>query len=499
MFSEIIINVHPFEKRVAILEDHKLVELFVEKKQQENIVGNIYKGIIKDILPGMGAAFVDIGLERTAFLHFSDIAAQYLQGFHNKKQNNRGNGNENIANYLKEGQEIIVQIQKGPIGKKGARLTGQISIPGKFLVYFPNKKKVALSRKISSNTERSRIKSIVNKVKHDNVGLIIRTDADGNSEEEFKAEYDGLHKTWKYIEKQIKYEVAPSCLYSEGNLFSTLIRDLFSTNIDRLIVDDKLFKSQVVSSLRAAAPELVNKIELYSEDSPIFDAYGIEKEIKNMFNSRCNLPSGGNIVIEQTEALCAIDINTGSFTGSRNYQETVRKTNVEAAAEAARQIRLRNLSGIMVIDFIDMLDEKNKNEVLETLRAILKRDRAKNKVFPFGPLGLVHVTRKRTRQNLLVSYSEHCPCCKGTGRVMARDSVAMQIYRWLSRSEYFIRNTPLRIVVHPNVKKFLDENPTYFIDIPNDIFIVSEEDFKPDQYKIFNNRNNKEITAKFST
>ncbi|MDN5353377.1 MAG: ribonuclease [Candidatus Cloacimonadota bacterium] len=497
MYNEIIINVHPFEKRVAILEDNKLVELFAEKKAQEILVGNIYKGIVKNVLPGMGAAFIDIGLDRTAFLHYRDLDSNFILGS-NKKVKLGGNSS-NIAKVLSPGQEIVVQVKKGPIGKKGARVTCKISIPGKFLVFMPHRKKVAISRKISSAQERDRLRTILHKVKDKNVGLIVRTDTENNTEEDFALEYNGLAKTWKLIEKQMKYSKPPACIYDENDLSYTLIRDLFSTSIDRLVVDDKQVKQQIVNNLKDAAPELIDRIELYQEDSPIFDAYGIEKEIETIFHSRVNLPSGGNINIQQTEALVAIDINTGSFTGSKNYEQTIKKTNLEAAYEIARQIRLRDLSGIMVIDFIDMKEEKNKEDVLSVLRNTLKRDRAKNRVFPFSPLGLVEISRKRTRASLLLTYSEQCPHCNGTGRLLSRDSVAVRISRWFRRVHYFIEKTPVLVVVHPNVKKFLQGHPDFFKELQINLKIKADSSLAYDDFKVISLKDKQDLTAKYNS
>ncbi|MDY6915268.1 MAG: Rne/Rng family ribonuclease, partial [Candidatus Cloacimonadota bacterium] len=489
--------VHPFEKRVAILEDNKLVELFAEKKTQEVVVGNIYKGIVKNVLPGMGAAFIDIGLNRTAFLHYRDLDANFIIGA-NKKIKLGGNSS-NISKVLSAGQEIVVQVKKSPIEKKGARVTCKISIPGKFLVFMPHRKRVAISRKISSSKERDRLRKILHKVKDKNVGLIVRTDTENNTEEDFTLEYNGLAKTWKLIEKQIKYAKSPACIYDENNLSYTLIRDLFSTSIDRLVVDDKQVQQQIISNLKDAAPELIDRIELYKEESPLFDAYGIEKEIETIFHSKVHLLSGGNINIQQTEALVAIDINTGSFTGNKNYEQTIKKTNLEAAYEIARQIRLRDLSGIMVIDFIDMKDENNKEEVLSVLRNTLKRDRAKNRVYPFSPLGLVEISRKRTRASLLLTYSEQCPYCNGTGRLLARDSVAVRISRWLRRVRFFIKNTPVLLVVHPNVKKFLEKHPDFFTELDNKPKIKQDSSLPYDDFKVISLKNKEDLTVKYNS
>lgn len=498
--TEIIVNVHPLEKRVAVLEENRLVELFVERKDKQNPVGNIYKGIVKDVLPGMGAAFIDIGLERTAFLHYSDIVLDFLDVYDQEKPRKRFNpaDSSQISNLLKPGQEIIVQVHKGPIGSKGARLTGQISIPGKYLVLFPNKSKIAISRKIYSQAERGRIRGILSAIKDPNYGIIVRTEAEGCEEEEFKNEYNALAKTWRLIEKQLKYGKPPICVSEENALENYLIRDLFGEHVDRLVVDDKSFARSIISQLEDISPDLIENVEVYKEDSPIFDAWGIEKKIETVFHSRIYLPSGGNIRIEQTEALVAIDINTGSFTGKSNYDETVRKTNVEAAAEVARQIRLRDLSGVIVVDFIDMISDAHKAEVLETLKRGLKRDRAKNKVYSFTELGLVEVTRKRMRSTLLANFSEPCPCCNGSGRIISKDAITMRIYRWLSRAEYFVQGKSLRIAVHPDLKAHIDKNFSHFVAFKDQIEFLGAPEISVSEFKVYLLPKMEDITNRYS-
>lgn len=498
--TEIVVDVHPLEKRVAVLEDNKLVELFVERKDRQNIVGNIYKGHVKDVLPGMGAAFVEIGLERTAFLHYSDIVLDFLDVFENEKPRQRLNPNDSsqIGNLLKPGQEIVVQVHKGPIGSKGARLTGQISIPGKYLVLFPNKNKIAISRKIYNQGERSRIRNILSAIKDPNYGLIVRTEAEGCDEEDFKNEYNALAKTWRLTEKQIKYGKEPICVFEENALENYLIRDLFGEHVDRLVVNDKHFYKSILGYLEEVSPDLISNVELYKEDSPIFDAWGIEKKIETVFHSRIYLPSGGNIKIEQTEALVAIDINTGSFTGKTHYEETIKRTNIEAAAECARQIRLRDLSGVIIIDFIDMISDANKQEVLDTLKKGLRRDRAKNKVYSFTDLGLVEVTRKRMRSTLIANFSDPCPYCNGSGRVISRDAMTMRIHRWLSRAEYFTRNKKLRIIVNPDLLSHIRSHEEYFIAFKEQIEFASEAEMRIDNFRVHKLPGMEDITNKFN-
>ncbi|MBN2461842.1 MAG: Rne/Rng family ribonuclease [Candidatus Cloacimonetes bacterium] len=497
MFNEIIVNVHPYEKRIAILEDNRLVELFAEKKEQNILTGNIYKGLVRNVLPGMSAAFVDLGLARTAFLHYRDIEPELLFT-HHKVHRNR-NQPQNIADILHPGDEIIVQVKKDPLGKKGARITGRISIPGKFLVFIPGNHKIALSRKITSSNEKTRIKTVLGKIKDADVGLIVRTDTVGISEEDFIQEYNGLKKTWNLISKQVKHAKAPYCLFDENDLSYTLTRDLFGSYVDRVVIDDKKLRNLVVSRLKEVNPDLIKRLELYAEDSPIFDAYGIEKEIENIFRSRIDLPSGGNISIHQTEALVTVDVNTGSFIGERSYDETVKQTNLEAALEIARQIRLRDLSGIMVVDFIDMSIEEDKEEVFNALKNSLKRDRATNKIYPFTQLGLIEISRKRTRPSLLLTYSEQCPHCGGTGRLLSRDSVAVKISRWFKRAKYLIKNQPVRLAVHRNVKNFLAENPGVLKDIENKIEIVVDKDLEMDEFRVYQQKDNRELTREYST
>ncbi len=498
--TEIIVNVHPLEKRVAVLENNRLVELFVERKDKQNTVGNIYKGFVKDVLPGMGAAFVEIGMERTAFLHYSDIVTDFLDIFENDKQRPRVNPKDSsqIGNLLKAGQEIVVQVHKGPIGSKGARLTGQISIPGKYLVLFPNKNKIAISRKIYNQNERNRIRNILTNLKDPDYGLIVRTEAEGCDEDDFKNEYNALAKTWKLTEKQIKHAKGPVCVFEENALENYLIRDLFGENVDRLVIDDKAFARSIISHLEDFSPELIPSVEIYKEDSPIFDAWGIEKKIETVFHSRIYLPSGGNMRIEQTEALVAIDINTGSFTGKTHYEDTIKKTNIEAAAEAAIQIRLRDLSGVIIIDFIDMISDGNKQEVLETLRKGLRRDRAKNKVYNFTELGLVEVTRKRMRSTLIANFSDTCPTCGGSGRVMSMDAMIMRIHRWLSRTETILGNTKLRIVVHPELLAHIRSNQEHFKAFKDQVETVADPEMRTDQFKVFKLPSLEDISTKYN-
>jgi len=502
LFTEIILNIQPLEKRMALLEDNQLVELYVEKVKHTNFVGNIYKGIVKDVVPGLGAAFIDIGLERTAFLHHSDFTEVYTEdmdeGDDQPKKKTKPS-TAKISDLLKTGDEVVVQIQKGPIGSKGARLIKQISIPGKFLVFKPHQTKIAISRKMNSAKERNRIRTILKAVKAPQVGLIVRTDAENCTEEDLLEEYNMLFQSWQFLEKLIITAKAPCCVFDESDIMSIIVRDIFSSKIDRLVVDDRQFYTQICQRLSDYNEALSQRCELYKEETPLFDTYNIEKEIEKIFHSRIYLPSGGNIVIEPTEALVAVDVNTGSFTKSLNFQDTIKKTNMEAAKEIARQIRLRNHSGIVIIDFIDMKEDSSRQAVIDVLRSAFKRDRAKYKIHNFSPLGLVEMSRKRSRSSLIQTYFEHCKYCHGTGRTMTRHAVLFQINRWLHRSEFFIAGQELDIYVNPVVKASYTNHKDILSPGNRTIHVYEDSTLPSDKYRILLTKEKKDITNKFIT
>ena len=494
MFRELIINIQKLEKRVAVLHNGHLVELYTETNDSENIVDNIYKGIVRNVLPGLGAAFVDIGVNRTALIHFSDLNFKFLD---TNLPKNELSPNQ-INKVLYPGQEIIVQVKKSPIGNKGARLTGHIHIPGKYLVLMPRKRTVAISKKITSSKIRQNLKSLISSIKDANMGIIIRTDAKNISEDEIKQEYKTLLKIWKLIEKQSKYAKAPVCLYDDNDISHTLIRDVFSAKIDRVVVDNKDFLDLMQSRLRAVNPDLSHKIELYSQSTPIFDAYGIEKEIEKIFSRKISLSSGGNITIDHTEALTAIDVNTGKFIGNDDYSETIKKTNLEAAEEIAKQIKLRDISGIIIIDFIDMINDEDREEVLSTLKSCLKNDRGKSKIYPFTSLGLVEISRKHLRQNIISRYSYKCPHCQGTGRIYTSKSIIIKINRWLQRAEFFLKKEPIIVYINPFITISEKEKNTFFPDYL-DIEIKSDSSLHYDEFRVILKKTGKDITEEYNS
>lgn len=497
MIQEILINAHPYEKRIAIVEDGKLVELYSESAENQEVVGNIYKGIIKSVLPGMGAAFVDIGLKRTAFLHYSELDYDFLTEKQRKVK--RLNDSSKIDRIFSVGDEVVVQVKKPPISKKGASVTCGLTIPGKFLVFMPYKEKVAISRKITSGSQKHKFNDILKRIKDPKVGLIVRTDTENSTEEDFAMEYKTLESVWRHVKKGRDFLKGPLCLFNQNELLFMLTRDLFNSKVERLIVDDKAYMSKIIGQLKAIAPHLIKKVELYREKTPLFDAYGVEKDIQRITNSRIPLASGGNLRIERTEALVSIDVNTGSFTGKNHYKDTILQTNLDAAFEVSRQIRLRDLSGIMVVDFIDMTVASHRDKVFKELRNYMKRDRARNKVYPFSPLGLIEISRKRRRPEVIMNLSEVCPHCNGTGRLLARDSVAVKLFRWLQRSEFFIKDERLVIRVHRNVSHFLEAHPDFLQDFINKVEILEDPELEPHQFRVLLEKSGKEITDEYKS
>lgn len=491
MSGELVINVAPYETRVALLENGHVVEFYFERPSDKGITGNIYKGRVVKVLPGMQSAFVDIGLEKAAFLHVGDVIlnqddvvfAEFLKVERNNVSSEIGLVNEScrdistsfiesspIEDRLREGQEILVQIAKEPLGSKGARVTTNITIPGRELVLMPLVRHVGVSRRIEDETERERLREIIASIKPSNVGLIVRTAAEGSDESKLAAEMDFLLKVWENIkEKSLKAPV-PSIVYRELDVTLRAARDLFAKEVEKLIVDSEKEYEKILQFLDTFAPGLKAQIELYRGNRPIFDAYGIEMEIQRALDKKVWLKSGGYIVIESTEALTTIDVNTGRYVGKRNLEETILKTNLEAVQEIACQLRLRNIGGIIIIDFIDMERPSDRDRVFQALVDALKRDRSKTKVLPMSEFGLVQMTRKRTRESISRLLHEACPYCDGTGFVKSKQSVCYEILRSIERDRHEFFGKPLVIRAHPEViGLFYDEERTSFEYVEEDL------------------------------
>lgn len=418
--NQIVINIDEFQSRAAIIEDEKVVEVLIEREEERRINANIYKGKVANVLPGMESAFVNIGLEKNAFLYVNDLREfeeKYLDGICNSERP--------IEDILTVGDEVVVQVLSEPRGTKGARVTTHYTIPGKYLVLMPNNNHIAISKKIKEEEERNRLEEIVRNLKPENMGVIIRTAAQGKSIFHFEREMEYLVKKWEDIEKKTSTAKIGEVLYKDNGIVATVLRDIFSNEIDELVIDNEEAYWEVIDYINAFSEKtLKTKIKLYNDDEiGIFERYGIEKEIENALKEEVRLECGGYLVIQKTEALISIDVNTGKNTGSYNLEQTVLNTNLEAAREIPRQLRLRNLGGIIIIDFIDMRLEEDKLKVLEALEQNLSKDRIKNNIVHFTDLGLIEMTRKRTGKPLYNYFQERCPMCEGTGKIKSKDSV----------------------------------------------------------------------------
>ncbi|MBX9928392.1 MAG: Rne/Rng family ribonuclease [Gemmatimonadaceae bacterium] len=493
MKREILISGTQREVRVAILEDDQLVELAVERPEARRMVGDIYWGKVEAVLPGLQAAFVDIGTEKSAFLHAADLvvdeddddddddddsddgadadaaeeaAASGESAAPPKAAKSSGRGRSRrreappIESILKRGQEIIVQVSKEPISTKGPRVTAQVSLAGRFLVFMPFASRVGVSRKIGERAERQRLRGMVEAVlPKDAGGVIIRTVGEDASPELFERELTTLINQWSRINKKTKFVGRPpKLLHRETSLTRGIIRDLFSTKVDQLTVDSKQIYNEILEYLGGIAPELTDRVILYEDKTPLFDKAEIETEIRDLFKRRCDLPSGGYLIIEPTEALVSIDVNSGRYTGKKDPEKTILRTNIEAAREVARQLRLRDVGGIIVADFIDMDNRGHRDKVLQELRMHLSRDRARTKAFAVSDLGLIEMTRQRVRQSHLQSMTEPCPTCAGTGRVFTPETIVRRMERSVRRMSSDGRRDHLVVKLHPDTALYVLEH-----------------------------------------
>ena len=459
MQKEIIVNSTPYEVRIAILEDKELVELLIERAEYKRTVGDIYKGVVTAVLPGIQAAFVDIGAEKAAFLHVSDLVDPTEEDEESSDRRRAGNGRQlpAIQDVLKKGMEILVQVTKEPIATKGPRITTQLSLPGRYAVIMPNADHVGVSRKIEDRSERVRLKGLVEALKPQGCGLIVRTVGEGVERAALEVDVENLVNQWRKIQEKAAGAPAPSLVHQDVGLVIGLVRDILNENVNLLILDDHKGHEQLSDYLRDIAPDMLRQVKFYEDPMPIFDRYGVESEIDKTLDRKVWLKKGGYVVIEQTEALVSVDVNTGRFTGKKNQEETILKTNMLAAREIARQLRLRDIGGIIVIDFIDMESEANKKRVFQELRSALKSDRAKTKAFMVSDLGLVEMSRQRVRPSLYHFMSDQCSYCESTGHVLSLDSIANRIERMLRRVSHYTRARQLRLQASPRVVLFLRE------------------------------------------
>ena len=461
--AELLINYAPYETRVALVEESQLVEFYVERPKEKGVVGNIYKGRVVRVLPGMKAAFVDVGLSRTAFLYGGDflpiLEGEELLGesaFVSEKA---------LCEVLKEGQEILVQVIKEPVGSKGARLSTNITLPGHYLVYLPYMSHIGISRKIKDEAERERLRKIVEECRPEGTGWIVRTAAEGASEEEIRPEMEFLLSLWEEISSRAERVRAPALVYEELEASLRAVRDLLTREVSSVVIDNREEYRKILEFLSRAAPHLKGCVRLHEGPRDLFETYGLEVDPKRLLSPRVWLKSGGFIVIEPCEAFTAIDVNTGRFVGKKDLEETVFRTNLEAAREIAYQLRLRNIGGLIVIDFIDMEDPGHREEVYQTLKEALKRDRAKTAVKPISDFGLLEMTRERRRESLYEVFLERCPHCGGEGRIKSRRTIGYEIFRRLERMGPHIRGKVIEIRLHPEMAEFLAEEMDYLGEI----------------------------------
>lgn len=506
MALEIIINATGEETRVAFLEGGEITELYIDRKRDRGIAGNIYKGKVIRVLPGMQAAFVDIGLEKAAFLYVSEVSAnieEYAKMMEDETDEARLEFESDtveavkakkasavlIEDLLQEGQEIMVQVIKEPIGTKGPRVTTYVTLPGRYLVYMPTIEHIGISRRIEEEAERKRLRELINKLKKPGAGYIIRTVSEGVSNEEFKADIEFLELLWQNIQQKRDKLSAPSLLHTDLDIVFRVVRDLFTPKVDKLVVDSKQEYMQVKEFIDSFLPKLSSRVELYEKDEPIFDAYEVEIEISRALGRKVWLKSGGYIVIDHTEALTAIDVNTGRYVGKRNPEETILKTNLEAVKEIAYQLRLRNIGGIIIIDFIDMLKEKNRKKVFNVLQEALSGDKARTNILQISELGLVEMSRKRTREDLLRALCEPCSYCEGRSYLKSPTTICYEIFREIRRSAASSTSSKIMVTVNSSVANLLYDEERQGIDelenrYKKKIIIKADPNLHQEQYDI---------------
>ncbi|MBS1983776.1 MAG: Rne/Rng family ribonuclease [Bdellovibrionales bacterium] len=511
MPTEILITKSSRESRVARLDNGHLVELFIERAKDRGIVGNIYKGRVARVLPGMQAAFIEMGLARTGFLYVSNIIDPEAKdinedGFDEDGENASSTENEseepaeprdrdkalpNISSLIHEGQTILVQVIKEPMGTKGARLSGYISLPGRYLVYLPDTRHIGISRRIENGDERERLRQIIEKNRPAQGGFIVRTVAENATEKHLKDDMDYLVKLWGSIKKNAEKQSAPSLVYSDLDLPSRIIRDRVTDDVDRILLDDLTTFKQITKFIQSFLPRFKKRIELHTDKTPLFELHGIETEITRAVARKVWLKSGGYIIIDETEALTTIDVNTGRFVGRRNLEDTILQTNLEAVKEIAYQIRLRNLGGIIVLDFIDMDRVQNRDRVYQSFLEELRKDPVRTNVLPISQLGLIEMTRKRTQESLRQKLTSACQYCEGKGFVKSRDTVAYEILRECQRESV---NAPdsqaLAVYCHPAIAEIFAEEERVSIEelekkLGRRVTIKVDPNLHLEEYEIF--------------
>ena len=503
---------NPQESWVALREDNTRVEVMFDRPDQDRVLGDIFLGRVDAVLPGIQAAFVDIGTGKAGFLHVSDLNLD-------DEDDDDGNGNGGgrgrrgrsrklppIQDHIKKGQELLVQVTKEAISTKGPRLTAEISLPGRFLVYMPYASRVGISRKIEGRDQRSKLRKMAQKILPPNSGgLIVRTVGEEVTAEKLEREFKRLHERWKEIQSRAQSQQAPSSVQREATLISGVIRDLFSDKFDALRVDSQQAYDEIVDYVKSVDPDLLDRVHLHEGSTPLFDEYGVEEEMQKAFRRTVRLKSGGSVVIEPTEALVSIDVNTGRFTGKgkKDPEQTILRNNLEAAREIAKQLRLRDVGGIIVVDFIDMESQENRDKVLKELRSHLGRDRARTKAFEVSNLGLVEMTRQRVRPSVFNSLTSVCQSCGGIGRVYTPASVVRQIERTLKRAGASNAEKSIVVRVHPEVAlRVMEEEPGLLKRLRNgtklDLSLRDDPLMRLDEFRLLSGPAETDVTEKYA-
>jgi len=489
MTSEVLINVSPRETRAALLEEGVLQELFIERANKRGLISNIYKGRVSRVLPGMQAAFVDIGLERTAFLHASDIVTP--SDAEQVEANHKAAVTENIQSLVAEGHEILVQVVKDPLGSKGARLTTFITIPSRYLVFMPNGRGVGVSSRIEDETERTRLRSaMIEFIDPKSIGgYIVRTAAEGATPDSLRADMLFLSKLWSVLSEKTAYAKPGQLVHADLPLTLRVLRDVVLSGVAKISVDQRDAHVSMIEFARTFMPEMGERIEYFQGDRPIFDMYGVEEEIQRSLDRKVPLKSGGYLILDQTESMTTIDVNTGAYVGHRTLEETIFRTNLEAAVAIARQLRVRNLGGIIIIDFIDMEEEEHRHQVLQALDKALVGDHAKTQISTVSQLGLVQMTRKRTRESLEHMMCKACPACEGRGFVKTIETVCYEIFREILRQAKQFQFQELMVLASQDVvERLLDEESAALAELEvhtgKPIRLQTEALYQHDQYDV---------------
>ncbi len=520
MIKEIIINSSSNQTRVAITEDGNLADFFVDYPENRRMVGDIYLGRVARVLPGIRAAFIDIGMKHDAFLHFSDIGDRTKQfqdmlgdedsdvdlSDDDESKPNRANGNgasapppEPVITKLRKGEEILVQITKEPVSNKGVRVTSSVSLPGRFCVLLPFDNKIGISKKISDYKERRRLRNIARGILPQNYGLIIRTVAKDQSEDAVKDDLNNLVKTWKTIESTAKSEEPPSIVHQDLSTTDSVIRDLLTPDISKVFVDSKKLYKQIKNYVEFVQPALMEKIELFKSSSSIFDEFKIEEQIKTLMGRKVSLPSGGYLIIEHTEAMVVIDVNSGRYAKSKEQELNSLKTDLEASREIARQLRLRDIGGIIVVDFIDLEEEKNRKKIYDELKKEFRRDRSKVSLLPMSDFGLVQITRQRIRQNIMQAMKDVCPVCGGSGFITKESHLVYEIEDWLKKFRRFSKEFSLIIKCHPSDANRLQDSKFTKIQFRYLVKLRIEEDstIPMGKFRFYSKKKGIDLTDKF--